>query len=214
VTLGRTIGLSALLCGLKRVGFSVAIVILGAALSADAASPTANQVAAWQTLIQRSKEAGQVEHAGDPVALAEQALAFAKAAFGLRDPRTIFSMNNLAEVLEGEGSYTKAEPLYRETLKLRRESLGQRHRETLDSMNNLAVLLDKTGNFGEAEPLFRETLKLRGETLGPRDPDTLQSINNLAFDLESQGRYSEAEALYRETLQLRRDALGARNPIR
>ena len=66
--------------------------------------------------------------------LAQQALAFAKTAFGLRDPRTLTSMSNLAVTLESQGRYGEAEPLVRKTLQLSWEALGPRDPDTLDSM--------------------------------------------------------------------------------
>ena len=190
----------------------VAILVLSGVASATAADPSAEQIAAWQTLNQRVVQAYQAGRVSDAVPLAQQAVALAKSSFGPRDPRTLTSMNNLAEVLQDQGRFGEAEPLLRETLQLRREVLGPRHPDTLTSTNNLALVLADQGRYGEAEPLYRETLRLYREVLGPRHPNTLTSMNNLAAVLEDQGRYGEAEALYRETLQLRREVLGPRHP--
>src|SRR5271166_2837341 len=202
----------ALLPRLRCLWAGVAIRILSGVVSATAADPSADQIAAWQTMNQRVVQAYQAGRVSVAVPLAQQAVALAKSSFGPKDPRTLTSMNNLAEVLEDQGRYGEAEPLLRETLQLRREVLGPRHPDTLTSTNNLALVLADQGRYGEAEPLYRETLQLRREVLGPRDPNTLTSINNLALVLEDQGRYGEAEALYRETLQLRREVLGPRDP--
>jgi CHAT domain-containing protein/tetratricopeptide (TPR) repeat protein len=197
---------------LNRLGFGVAIMVLGAMVSARAVPPTADQVSAWEALNHRVTEAYQAGKAGEAVSVAEQAVALAKASFGLRDPRTLTSMNNLAFLRYREGRYGEAEPLFRETLQLSREVLGPRDPHTLSSMNNLALVLEGEGRYSEAEALDRETLQLSRETLGPRHPHTLTTMSNLAEVLDDEGRYGEAEPLYREALQLNREALGPRHP--
>src|SRR3954453_12193695 len=184
---------------------------LWASLASVASGQSATPAERWQALTRHVVEAYQAGQVNEAVPLAEQALELAQA-FGPRHPNTLISMSNLALVLNRQGRYSEAEPLYRETLQLRREVLGPRHPDTLRSLNNLASVLDNQGRYGEAEPLDRESLQLRREVLGPRHPDTLSSLNNLASVLQSQGRYGEAEPLDRESLQLRREVLGPRHP--
>ena len=208
----RDAPISALSLRLARLGFGVAIVILGTVLSTEAVTPTADQVSAWEALTRRVEEAYRAGQADVAIPLAEQALALAETAFGPRDPRSLRSRNDVAVVLEAQGRYREAEVLDRETLQIRREALGPRSPDTLLSMNNLAEALEAEGRYGEAEPLLRETLESRREALGPRNPDTLPSMVNLAKLLGLEGRYGEAEPLLREALQLSREALGPRHP--
>jgi F0F1-type ATP synthase beta subunit len=49
-------------------------------------------------------------------------------------------MNNLAYLYESQGKYEAADPLYEETLQLRKKVLGEEHPHTLASINNLAAL--------------------------------------------------------------------------
>ena len=44
-----------------------------------------------------------------------------------------------ARMLQDQGKYDEAEPLFREALKVRRETLGDRHPSTLASINNLGM---------------------------------------------------------------------------
>ncbi|KAI4194979.1 MAG: hypothetical protein LQ350_007465 [Teloschistes chrysophthalmus] len=82
-------------------------------------------------------------------------------ALGKKDPDTLRSMNNLAEVLRSQGNYDAAEQIHRQTLALKETVLGKEHPSTLTSMNNLAEVLCSQGNYDEAEQIHRQTLALR-----------------------------------------------------
>ncbi|RDW87375.1 hypothetical protein BP5796_03069 [Coleophoma crateriformis] len=122
------------------------------------------------------------------------------------------SMEILALVLQYQGKYDEAEPIYRQTLQLHEKVLGEENPHTLLSRGLLARLLEDQGKYEEAEPILRQTLQLREKVLGQEHPDTLTSRNNLAGLLESQGKYDEAEPIYRQTLQLYEKVLGQEHP--
>ncbi|KAI1108408.1 hypothetical protein F5Y14DRAFT_84773 [Nemania sp. NC0429] len=131
---------------------------------------------------------------------------------GKRHPKTLGSINNLANVLYSQKKYDEAETMQRQTLQLKKEMLGRRHPDTLISINNLAEILWSQGKYDEAETMHRQTLQLTEEVLGRRHPNTLSSINNLAEILWSQGKYDEAKTMHRQTLQLIEEVLGRRHP--
>jgi CHAT domain-containing protein/Flp pilus assembly protein TadD len=114
--------------------------------------------------------------------------------------------------LHQAGDYKAAEPLFQESLALRREQLGDRHPDVAQSLNNLANLYYDQGRYGEAEPLHQESLALHREQLGDRHPHVATSFNNLAELYRDQGRYGEAEPLHQESLAIRREQLGDRHP--
>jgi len=120
--------------------------------------------------------------------------------------------NGLAQLLQSQGKYEEAEPLFRRTLAAREAALGPAHPHTLTLVNNLALLLKAQGKYEEAEPLYRRALAGREEALGPAHPDTLASVNNLAQLLQALGKYEEAEPLYRRALAGREEALGPAHP--
>ncbi|HKN61913.1 MAG TPA: serine/threonine-protein kinase [Candidatus Acidoferrales bacterium] len=144
--------------------------------------------------------------------LEQRALDIRKSVLGTRNPDTLKSMSDLANVLANEGLYAQSEKLDRETLDLRRRALGPERLETLASMSNLARDLDFEGRYAETEKLNRETLEIRRRVLGPEHPDTLASMSNLAEALRMEGSYAEAEKLDRETLEVRRRVLGPDHP--
>jgi tetratricopeptide (TPR) repeat protein len=63
-------------------------------------------------------------------------------------------MNNFAFLLQSQGKYDKAKPIYQQTLLLIEKVLGKEHPSTLAIMNNLASLLKQQGNISEAKTLF------------------------------------------------------------
>ena len=71
---------------------------------------------------------------------------------GERHPDTATSLNNLAALLEAQGDYAAAKPLYEQALAIRKAVLGERHPDTADSLNNLAELLRRRGTTPPPSP--------------------------------------------------------------
>ena len=118
---------------------------------------------------------------------------------------------NLGTLLQAQGNFDEAEPLYREALKAMRATLGDRHPRTLTSIDHLGVLLLDQGKLDEAKPLLGEALEARRATLGDRHPHTHTSMNNLGTLLIAQGKKDEALPLYRKAVEGRRAMLGNRD---
>ena len=74
-------------------------------------------------------------------------------------PETLAAVRNLALLLEAQGKFDEAEPLFRRALDGLEQQLGADHQETLASVTNLALLLQAQGKFDEAEPLLRRALE-------------------------------------------------------
>ena len=56
--------------------------------------------------------------------------------------------------------YEKAEPLFREALKLNEDLLGNDHPNTLSAINNLSILLNNIEKYVEAETLLKRNLDI------------------------------------------------------
>ena len=69
------------------------------------------------------------------------ALAIAEKSQGPEHPATGTRLNNLAGLLEAQGDYAQAEPLFRRALAIAEKAQGPAHPETGRSLNNLAGLL-------------------------------------------------------------------------
>ena len=144
--------------------------------------------------------------------LAQQSLEIRQRILGPEDPRTLVSMNGLAQALGDDGHYAQATKMLREENDIERRVLGPENPQSLHSMNDLALALWRDANSSEAEKLSRETFDIRRRVLGPENRDTLKSMNTLALCLVDLGRFAEAEKLYRETLDIRRRVLGPEHP--
>jgi len=90
-------------------------------------------------------------------------------------PETLQAISELAELLQRQGQYGGAEPLYRECLERWRHVFGPEHRNTLAALGNLGVLLREMGRLPEAAPLLREALETQRRVLGPLHEHTLGS---------------------------------------
>ncbi|MBD2442030.1 tetratricopeptide repeat protein [Dolichospermum sp. FACHB-1091] len=122
------------------------------------------------------------------------------------------SLNNLAVLYESQGRYNDAEPLYLQSLDIRKHQLGNDHLDVAQSLNNLAVLYESQGRYNDAEPLYLQSLDIRKHQLGNDHPDVAQSLNNLAVLYESQGRFNDAEPLYLQSLDIYKRQLGNDHP--
>ena len=118
------------------------------------------------------------------------------AKLGADDPRTLASMNSLAEGYRKVGNMDRALPLWEETLKLRAAKLGTDHPDTLISMNNLAGGYQQAGKMDRALPLWEETLRLMTTKLGADHPRTTTAMNNLARSYQDAGKMDRALPLF------------------
>ena len=122
------------------------------------------------------------------------------------------SLNNLAVLYEYQGRYNDAEPLYLQSLDIRKRQLGNDHPDVATILNNLALLYESQGRYNDAEPLYLQSLDIRKRQLGNDHPDVASSLNNLAVLYESQGKYLEAEDLAKQALIIYQNRLGNEHP--
>ena len=87
-------------------------------------------------------------------------------------PNTVTNLNNLAGLYHAQGRYEDAEPLYDETLSIRRRVLGDDHPDTAGSLNNLAALYYAQGRYDEAAPRLKEAVEIMEQVLGAEHPNT------------------------------------------
>jgi tetratricopeptide (TPR) repeat protein len=144
--------------------------------------------------------------------LAQLALTIAEKSKGPEHPDTGICLDCLAVLLQQQGDYAAAEPLYRRALAIAEKAQGPEHPSTGTSLNNLALLLQDQGDYAAAEPLYRRALVIAEKAQGPEHPDTGTLLNNLAGLLKDQGDYTAAEPLYRRALTIAEKSKGAEHP--
>ena len=166
----------------------------------------------WIALAKQTVELIQQGRYEEGVPIAKKALQVAEATFGLQDPHTAASLNNLAELYRVQGKHNEAEPLYQRALKINEKALGPDHPEVATSLNNLAELYRVQGKHNEAGPLLKRALEINEKVLGPDHPAVATSLNNLAEFYRGQGKYAEAEPLYKRSLAILEKRLGPDHP--
>lgn len=72
---------------------------------------------------------------------------------GLYQLEVATAQNNLVEVYRAQAKYSKAEPLYKNSLAIREKTLEPNHAAVAADLNNLASLLRKTNRKSEAAKL-------------------------------------------------------------
>jgi len=117
-------------------------------------------------------------------------------------------MRVMADVYEGLGLYSRAQPLYQGAVDLQRRVLGPRNLATLASLSAMANCMARAGHYADAEKLARETLAIQNQVLRPENRDTAQSMTTLAYALSQEGHYDEAEQMYRKAIDLDRRVFG------
>lgn len=121
---------------------------------------------------------------------------------GPEHPTTGSRISNLALLLQEQGDYAAAAPLFRRALAIAEKAQGPAHSCTGTRLNNLAGLLEAQGDYVAAEPLYRRALAIAENADGPQHPSTGTSLNNLALLLTEQGNYAVAEPLLRRALAI------------
>jgi eukaryotic-like serine/threonine-protein kinase len=121
------------------------------------------------------------------------------------------SLQNLGTVLRELGEDDKAEPYFREGLKILQKS-GSRM-EYAAALTNLGAFLEEKRKFKEAEELYLESLQIKRQIEGEETIDVGRSYNNLGKLYYAQENYAAAEPNYRKALAIyKRVAHGRPDP--
>lgn len=160
-------------------------------------------------LARLQQQAGQHEEAERRL---REALEWARARFGPRDPQTATALNNLAELLRAANRHEEAEPFIRRALGIDESALGARHPFVARDLSNLALLLKATGRIAEAEALMLRAVEIDEASFGASHPKVAMDLSNLAGLYVAKGRVAEAEPLMRRALQIDEAAHGGDHP--
>eukprot|EP00736_Rhodelphis_marinus_P006813 Rmarinus@m.20934 len=123
------------------------------------------------------------------------------------------TIRNLALVYANQGQFTKAEPLFLQSLEQNRRDLGESHEETLRSMQRLAVTYEKLNKNDMAESLYATRLQKLQDKYGPSldHSDVFGAVENLADHYQAQGKLSLAEPMHRQCWEYRKATLGEKH---
>ncbi|KIY71353.1 TPR-like protein [Cylindrobasidium torrendii FP15055 ss-10] len=140
-----------------------------------------------------------------------------KAAFGIKDERTIYVLVVLAGVNHNLGRYSLAEELYLEATEFMDEVFGAEHHNTLLVMHGLAATVWWLGRPEEAiakmqrcVAISRNVFPTHNETI-KRTEELFKWMNNLSSSHFRKEQYEEAKSLQIAALQLAKDALDSQS---
>ncbi|HLJ51206.1 MAG TPA: CHAT domain-containing tetratricopeptide repeat protein [Bryobacteraceae bacterium] len=141
--------------------------------------------------------------------LLNQALALSRIS-GVDTFETSDVLNDLGELYELAGDYTKAERALQESLKIRRALPNKDPQAISESLNNLGELYEPLGDYSKAKLTFAEALEVLPQA--SRETLTAAAIhNNLGEAAQTLGDFSTAEREYAKTLDLMQRLRGPRN---
>lgn len=139
---------------------------------------------------------------------------------GERQPDTLDTMNDLAQLYLHSGEYSKAEPLMEQVVEAKRKILPPTALERLYAeygladLQSIATHMDgKIGSNGSsAMPLLRQILEQVRKAYGEDDPRTLGTLRELAWRYHSTREYEKAVPLLSQAINGMRKTLGPQHP--
>jgi len=133
----------------------------------------------------------------ESVPLFQEAVDLARAAAGLRNLRTLISLNGLGKALMVTGDLERAEAAFTEALAAEREVLPDKQ-ELAQLLGNVASLKMRQGKLAEALSLGDESLSLTVRNLGEMNADTATVYTLVANIHQRAGRPERALPLFRK----------------
>jgi tetratricopeptide (TPR) repeat protein len=125
--------------------------------------------------------------------------------FEFREAATL--LRNVGFYLQERAQYSKAEPLYRDSLAIRQKLFGLESPETADSLNKLGWLYGDRGDYAKAEKLCKESLEINEKKFGFEHRATAASLNDLAKIYTDQKKFDMALPLCERALSIREKIL-------
>lgn len=121
-------------------------------------------------------------------------------------------LNRTGIYLYDHASYTLAEPLFQQALRIYEQNKGPEHPLVASLLSNLATLYRDQGKFTLAEPLFQRALHIWKQTGGSEYIEFATTLKGLAVIYGMQGKYTEAEPLFQEALGIFEQYAGPDHP--
>ncbi len=99
-----------------------------------------------------------------------------------------WAFEGIARFYFGQGLFPLAEPIWKDSINVKKRILGDRHPSVATSLNNLAVLRFNQNRYDEAEALFLQALEIWESVLGSNHPNTQSVKESIAYLRTSQGK--------------------------
>jgi eukaryotic-like serine/threonine-protein kinase len=132
---------------------------------------------------------------------------------GPSSARTAKALLNVARALASQGRFAEAEPLFLESLSIRRTLYGNEHLDVAEGQYLLGLGLEKgKADYAQAETLIRESLRVRRKLLGESNAIVARTLRGLGVLLLNKGEWAEAERIHRQALAIDLKVLGPSHP--
>ncbi len=106
------------------------------------------------------------------------------------------ALNNVGILFFQLDNYSKAEDLYRESLKLKTLLSNTEDVDSTKVMSNLATLLSRRGYYEEARSLYQKVVDVRTRKYGSGHPAVATSLRSLGSLYYTLGQHKEASTLF------------------
>ncbi|MFC1855275.1 tetratricopeptide repeat protein [Thermodesulfobacteriota bacterium] len=107
-------------------------------------------------------------------------------------------LNNLATLYK----YDKAEPLYKQALKILKKAGPKDAPNYAATLHNLGLIYYEQGNYTEAMQLFKQSLDIKEQTYLNDTSDYAATLNGIANIYRDKGEHDKAEPLYKQALEI------------
>jgi eukaryotic-like serine/threonine-protein kinase len=121
-------------------------------------------------------------------------------------------LNNVGNVYEAKGEWTRALEMHSEALALRERALGPDHPLVARSLSNLGDVHLARGEPTAARKLQERALEINKKVLGEAHPEIAQSYNNLAAALGMSGRHDRALDMFESAKAIMEQVYGPEHP--
>ncbi|MBL8764149.1 MAG: serine/threonine protein kinase, partial [Phycisphaerae bacterium] len=142
----------------------------------------------------------------------EPAVSLARSTHAADDLTTAEAVANLGRLLQVRGDLARAEPLYRESLEMKKRLFPGDHPDVATGLNNLGDLLRARGDLAGAEPPLRKALEMYQRLFPGDHPNVAIGLGNLANLLQARGDLAGAEPLCRESLEMTKRLFSGDHP--
>ncbi len=135
-----------------------------------------------------------------------------RAIFGDQHPRTLNSLNGLAQSEQALGELATAKRDFERALALRIQVQGSESIQVAHTQNDLAGVLQDMGEYAEAESHYRAAMVLFTKLETADSMDNASTVNNLGTLFEDRGDYAGALPLFEQSLAIREKKFSAPHP--
>jgi len=122
------------------------------------------------------------------------------------------SLNNVGQVYNSRGEYSKALECYLESLEIEKSLYGKTYPSIASSLNNIANIYYKQGDYNKALGYYLKALEINISAYGENHPHVATSYSNLGVAYKNKRDFKRALGNYLKALEIRKSGYGENHP--